>query len=45
MRGVELDLAHEDAAPRIAKTLGFALGDDWKAVDWCELNRDFLHCP
>jgi ABC-type lipoprotein release transport system permease subunit len=42
--GVELQLAHDTAAHRVAKALETKLGDRYQATDWCELNRQLLGC-
>ena len=42
--GIELKLKDFTQATRVAKDLGKKLGPDYKVVDWCELNRAFLHC-
>ena len=42
--GVELRLAHDTAAHRIARSLEAKLGSAYEASDWCELNQQLLGC-
>lgn len=42
--GVELWVRHIGQAARVARSLATALGQPYKVIDWCELNRAILRC-
>jgi ABC-type lipoprotein release transport system permease subunit len=42
--GIELKLQDFTQATRIAGSLGTKLGDKFKVIDWCDLNRALLQC-
>ena len=42
--GIELKLAHENDAPRLAKKLNALIGEPFQAIDWCKMNFKLLRC-